>query len=163
MRFISGLFLVLIFFSVRATLAQDGSALNFGSSVTIHSDVLNEDRTCFISLPDSYVDDDDDGHTYPIIILLDGYTFFKTTVGIVHFMSSSRNRNYLMPATIVVAIENVDRERDLTVTKIKTKRVNTMGGGRNFLDFIEKELIPYVDKNSLSTEIFPKYTDLSSD
>jgi len=46
-----------------------------------------------------------------------------------------------------VAIENVDRERDFTVTKLKTKRVNTMGGGKNFLNFIEKELLSYVDKN----------------
>ena len=52
-----------------------------------------------------------------------------------------------MPETIVVAIENVDRERDFTVTKLKTKRVNTMGGGKNFLNFIEKELISYIDKN----------------
>jgi predicted alpha/beta superfamily hydrolase len=52
----------------------------------------------------------------------------------------------MMPETIIVAIENVDRERDFTVTKIKTKRVNTMGGGRDFLKFIEKELIPYIDK-----------------
>jgi predicted alpha/beta superfamily hydrolase len=52
-----------------------------------------------------------------------------------------------MPETIIVAIENVDRERDFTVNKLKTKRVNTMGGGENFLNFIEKELISYVDKN----------------
>jgi len=52
-----------------------------------------------------------------------------------------------MPETIIIAIENVDRERDFTVTKIKTKRPNTMVGGRNFLNFIEKELIPYIDKN----------------
>jgi predicted alpha/beta superfamily hydrolase len=62
-------------------------------------------------------------------------------------MGSDRNRNHYMPETITVAIENVDRERDFTVTKIKTKRPNTMGGGRKFLDFIENELIPYVDKN----------------
>ena len=84
---------------------------------------------------------------YPIIILLDGYTHFKTASGIAHFMSSNRNRNNLMPESIIIAIENIDRERDFTVTKIKTKRPNTMGGGRNFLNFIEKELISYVDEN----------------
>jgi predicted alpha/beta superfamily hydrolase len=51
-----------------------------------------------------------------------------------------------MPESIIIAIENVDRERDFTVTKIKTKRPNNMGGGRNFLNFIEKELIPHIDK-----------------
>ena len=52
-----------------------------------------------------------------------------------------------MESSFVVAIENVDRERDFTVTKIKTKRPNRMGGGRNFIQFIEKELLPYLDKN----------------
>jgi predicted alpha/beta superfamily hydrolase len=52
-----------------------------------------------------------------------------------------------MPETIIAAIENVDRERDSTITKLMTKHENTMGGGKNFLDFIEKELISYVDKN----------------
>src|SRR5690606_39393109 len=42
---------------------------------------------------------------------------------------------------------NVNRERDFTLTKLKTKRPNRMGGGRNFLNFIEKELIPFIDKN----------------
>jgi hypothetical protein len=44
------------------------------------------------------------------------------------FKGSDKNQKYLMPETIIVAIENVDRERDFTVTKLKTKRVNTMGG-----------------------------------
>ena len=114
-------------------------------TLTIHSYILDEDRLCFISLPDSYNANKD--KEYPVLILLDGYTFFKSAIGVVHFMSSDRNRNYSMPETIIVAIENVDRERDFTVTKIKTKRPNTMGGGRNFLNFIEKELIPYIDSN----------------
>lgn len=79
------------------------------------------------------------------MILLDGYTHFKTTTGILHFLSSDQVGNNMAPEMIVVAIDNVDRERDFTVTKIKTVRPNTMGGGRNFLAFIEKELIPYID------------------
>jgi predicted alpha/beta superfamily hydrolase len=114
-------------------------------TITIHSAILDEDRVCFVSLPDSY--NTNTTNEYPVLILLDGYTFFQSAIGVVHFMSSDRNRNYSMPETIIVAIENVDRERDFTHTKIKTKRANTMGGGKNFLNFIEKELIPYVDNN----------------
>ncbi|TRZ46345.1 alpha/beta hydrolase [Robertkochia solimangrovi] len=116
-------------------------------SISIHSEILNEERICLIDLPDSYNDPDEPGHSYPVLILLDGETFFKTTSGIVHFMSSGTNRNYFMPETIIVAIENVDRERDFTITKIKTTRPNTMGGGKHFLKFIENELLPYLDKN----------------
>jgi len=34
---------------------------------------------------------------------------------------------------------NIVIGKKLTITKIKTKRQNTMGGGINFLNFIEKE------------------------
>lgn len=122
------------------------SDIIIGKTLSIYSKILNEERRCFISLPGSYADSTSN-KKYPLIILLDGNAFFETTLGIVHFMSSDRNGNHFMPESIVVAIENVDRERDFTVTKIKTERPNSMGGGRFFLEFIEKELIPYLDKN----------------
>lgn len=137
----------IILFGVQFTFGQNNNDIVTGKKINIHSGILNEDRICLLSLPDSYNDSSEIEKKYPIIILLDGYTHFKTASGIVHFMSSNRNRNHLMPETIVVAIENVDRERDFTVTKIKTKRPNNMGGGRNFLDFIQKELVPYIEKN----------------
>lgn len=137
----------IILFSLQSGFSQDDNSIVSGTRFAINSNILNEERTCLISLPDSYSDESYLERTYPVIILLDGYVHFKTTAGIVHFMSSSRNRNYSMPESIIIAIENVDRERDFTVTKIKTKRPNTMGGGRNFLSFIEKELIPFIDKN----------------
>lgn len=110
----------------------------------IYSEVLGETRTFHIGLPDSYHTSED--QSYPVMILLDGYTHFKTTTGIVHFLSSDRAGNNMAPEMIVVAIDNIDRERDFTVTKIKTVRPNTMGGGRDFLTFIEEELIPYIDE-----------------
>ena len=132
---------------IQFAIGQPDASVQTTSAFTIASKVLGEDRHCLISLPDSYFEDEHLDHHYPLIILLDGETFFKTTTGIVHFMSSSRNRNLLMPETIIVAIENVDRERDFTVTKIKTKRQNTMGGGQRFLSFIATELIPHIDNN----------------
>ena len=140
-------FFCIIIFGAKTVFGQNKTDIIIGSKFIINSSILDEDRTCLISLPDSYNDLSEVKKKYPIMILLDGYTHFKTVSGIVHFMGSDRNRNHFMPETIIVAIENVDRERDFTITKLKTKRPNTMGGGRNFLDFIEKELIPYVDKN----------------
>ncbi|MCG2462175.1 alpha/beta hydrolase [Flavobacteriaceae bacterium F89] len=137
----------ILLFGVQTTFGQTKTDIIIGSKFVIKSNILDEKRTCLISLPDSYNDSSKVAKKYPIIILLDGYTHFKTASGIVHFMSSDRNRNNLMPESIIIAIENVDRERDFTVTKIKTKRPNTMGGGRKFLNFIEKELIPYIDEN----------------
>lgn len=135
-----------IFFTAFSVSAQTKSLASDAFEFTIHSEILDEDRNCLVQLPFNYAASEND-EAYPVLILLDGAIFFKTAAGIVHFMSSARNRNYMMPETIIVAIENVDRERDFTVTKIKTKRKNTMGGGWKFLEFIEKELIPYVDEN----------------
>ncbi len=131
--------------------SQDENTIELGNTLSIHSQILNENRKLLVSLPDSYQDPSKANSTYPIIILLDGFVHFKTTSAIVDFMGSRTNRNYLMPETIVVAIENVDRERDFTVTKLKTKRPNTMGGGKNFLNFIEKELIPFLDDKYRTT------------
>lgn len=131
---------------VQTTFGQNETDIIVGSKFVIKSKILDEERTCLISLPDSYNNSSEVDKKYPVIILLDGYTHFKTASGIVHFMSSNRNRNNLMPESIIIAVENIDRERDFTVTKIKTKRPNTMGGGRNFLNFIEKELVPHIDK-----------------
>ncbi len=52
---------------------------------------------------------------------------------------------------VIVGITNTDRERDLTPTHVKPDRIINAGdaaksgGGENFMGFIEKELIPYVD------------------
>lgn len=147
MKNLTYLILYIFLSAIQTTFGQNKTDIVIGSTFSIKSKILNEDRTCLISLPDSYSDPSQVARKYPIIILLDGYTHFKTATGIVHFMSSNRNRNNLMPESIIIAIENVDRERDFTVTKIKTKRPNNMGGGRNFLNFIEDELIPYIDEN----------------
>jgi len=114
-------FLYILIFGVQTTFGQNKTDIIIGSTFIIKSSILNEERTCLISLPESYNDSSEVEKKYPIIILLDGTTHFKTASGIVHFMSSNRNRNHLMPETMIIAIENVDRERDFTVTKIKTK------------------------------------------
>ena len=147
MKKLTFVILSILLSAIQVTFGQNKTDITIGSKFVIQSNILDEERTCLISLPDSYNDSSEVDKKYPIIILLDGYTHFQTASGIVDFMSSNRNRNYLMPESIIIAIENVDRERDFTVTKIKTKRPNTMGGGRNFLDFIEKELISYIDEN----------------
>ncbi len=137
----------MILFCVHSSFGQNNTDIVTGKKFVIHSGILEEDRVCLLSLPESYNDPGNVAKKYPILILLDGSTHFVTASGIVYFMSSDRNRNHFMPETIIVALENMDRERDFTVTKLKTKRPNSMGGGRNFLNFIEKELIPYIDKN----------------
>ena len=114
---------------------------------TIHSERLGENRSLNIYLPEGY--DTASPARYPVIYLLDGGTDedFIHIVGLVQFNSFPwLNR---MPPTIVVGITNVDRRRDLTYqTSIEAdrKRYPTAGHSNKFIDFIEKELQPYIDK-----------------
>ena len=136
-----------LLFGIQFIFGQNNQDIIVGTKINVHSEILNENRICLVRLPDSYSNGNSPKEKYPVIILLDGSTYFQTAAGVVYFMSSDRTRNNLMPESIIIAIENVDRERDFTVTKLKTKRPNTMGGGRKFLEFIENELLPYIDEN----------------
>ncbi|OIQ30878.1 MAG: esterase [Bacteroidetes bacterium MedPE-SWsnd-G2] len=139
--------LTVLLLTLQWSFSQGSSQLNRDYTFNLHSNILNETRTCIISFPENYWTSEKLTKSYPIVILLDGATFFKSTSSTIQFMSSDRNRNYFMQESILVAIENVDRERDFTMTKIKTKRPNTMGGGANFLAFITTELLPYLKTN----------------
>lgn len=141
--FLNFLFCPVFLLFFHTAFGQNENEAPLESIFSINSTILKEERTCLISLPDTYNDSSQLSKKYPIIILLDGNTHFKLASSTVDFMSSRRNN--MMEESIIIAINNVDRERDLTVTKIKTTRVNTMGGGRDFLAFIERELIPYID------------------
>ncbi|WP_299311468.1 alpha/beta hydrolase-fold protein [uncultured Aquimarina sp.] len=123
-----------ILFSV---VAQESKKIKIGTEFTIQSEILKEKRSYIISLPASY---DNTKKTYPLLVLSDGDYRFLYTSGLVEYLSK-KNR---IPETIIVAIPNIDRTRDLTPTNIIY--ANNSGGGKNFLDFIEKELLAEVDK-----------------
>ena len=118
--------------------AGDENKIFIGEKVTIHSKVLDEDRTMLIYLPNSY---DISNNSYPVMYLLDGAAHFHHASGIVQFMSTRG----LMPEMIVVAVTNVDRTRDFSPTHIE--KWPTTGGAEKFMGFISDELIPYIDKN----------------
>lgn len=113
----------------------------------LQSAVLKEKRTLNIYLPDGY--NAKDTTTYPVVYLLDGSADedFIHIVGLYQFNNFSWiNR---VPKSIVVGIANVDRRRDFTFrTSIEAdqKRYATSGKSANFIDFIEKELQPFINK-----------------
>jgi hypothetical protein len=87
---------------------------------------------------------------YPVLYLLDGDGHFSSVVGMIQQLSTGGNNN--CPKMIVVAIPNTDRARDLTPTHIDadppmmdSASSKTSGGGENFIAFIEKELMPYIE------------------
>ncbi len=128
---------------------QDAEQIVVGTKHSLHSNVLDEDREFWISLPESYNDPEASHKKYPLLIVLDGNSHFKTITGLVSYMSSAYNIR--IPEMIVVGIQNIDRRRDFTPDKIITVRENNTGGGEKFLRFIEDELINELDKNYRTT------------
>jgi predicted alpha/beta superfamily hydrolase len=113
-----------------------------GDRLTIKSHVLGEERVALVRTPAGYATND---QRYPVLYMTDGEAQLGHTTGTIEFLA----RNGRMPEMIVVAIANTDRTRDLTPTKATNaaSKGPPMGGGADkFLDFIEKELIPQVEK-----------------
>jgi predicted alpha/beta superfamily hydrolase len=126
-----------------ATIVGTPATLSEGERVTLHSAILGEDRIVFVSTPASY----DGQRRYPVLYLTDGQFNFDQARATVGFLS----RNVMIPQMIVVGIVNRDRTRDLYATRsdfkwgTRTIPFPNSGNADNFLAFIQKELIPWVD------------------
>ena len=137
---------LLLLTGINQVKSQDFGEIIIGTKHSLRSDILNEDREYWISLPDSYNVQESSHKSYPLLIVLDGNVHFKAISGMVNYMSSDLYRNWKIPEMIVVGIQNVDRRRDYTPDKIVTVRENNSGGGERFLSFLEDELIPELDQ-----------------
>jgi uncharacterized protein len=111
-----------------------------GQKKVIHSDILQEDRTYQIYLPESYNWALD--RSYPVLYVLDGESHFLHTTGSVSYLSSQGE----IPELIVVAITSTIRIRDFTQTDWPTHWIGG-GGAVNFKSFLSDELLPTVEKN----------------
>jgi predicted alpha/beta superfamily hydrolase len=126
--------------------AQKDNRITIGTVDTVYSKILNEKRTILVHVPDG-----DKTQRYPVLYILDGEDHFQSAVAIVEQISG------IIPNMVIIGITNTDRERDLTPTHVNPDRyVNAgeakhTGGGEKFINFIEKELIPYVDSHYPTT------------
>jgi hypothetical protein len=123
-----------------------------GERFVLHSKILKEDRPYLVYLPPSYESRKFLPQKYPVLYLLDGDSHLPWASGVVYFMSAGINFNYQVPEMIIVAIRDTDRTRDLTPTH-SAQDINgkdapgfaSSGGGDNFLDFLQEELIPHIE------------------
>ncbi len=142
-----------IFFSLIFSLAmltgfaqKKDNRITIGTVDTVYSNILKEKRAVYIHVPEG-----DKNEHFPVLYILDGETHFQSAVAIVEQISG------IVPNMVIVGICNTDRERDLTPTHVKPDRIINAGdaaksgGGENFMGFIEKELIPYVDAHYPTT------------
>jgi len=116
---------------------------------SLFSNVLNESREYWVRLPENY--SPNSNVKYPVVYLLDGFSL-KNNLETVY----DNYWGHYLPHMILVGISNrTNRTRDLTISQIKERRGSAMnvetGGADNFRQFIEKELIPYIDKTYPTT------------
>ncbi|OXA77760.1 esterase [Flavobacterium frigidimaris] len=131
--------------------AQNKNTIQIGTVDSIFSKVLNENRKVWIHLPKSAQNTGFGKQKYPVVYLLDGDGHFSSVVGMIEELSEV-NGNTLCPEMIVVGITNTNRNRDLTPTHsdvdlpfVPKNLSEQSGGGEKFVEFLEKELIPYID------------------
>jgi predicted alpha/beta superfamily hydrolase len=118
-------------------LAQDVTA-TLGVTRTIKSSILSEGRKVVVHLPASYITS---GNAYPVLYLLDGTpAFLLEMIAITTRLRNDRNA----PEMIIVAIENTDRNRDMM--PVVAKDLPGPPRAEAFLGFLEKELIPDIEK-----------------
>lgn len=140
--------ILLIGLLITPLLVKSQEEVVIGKTYNIHSEILNEDRKYSVYLPASYNDPNFSPKDYMVMYLLDGDMHFASTSGMIHHMTAGINGNYQIPEMIIVAIHNIGgirlRRRDLTTTE-RPNVFPLSGGGKKFMGFIEKEIIPTIE------------------
>ncbi|MFZ2906946.1 MAG: alpha/beta hydrolase-fold protein [Cyclobacteriaceae bacterium] len=112
---------------------------------TLHSDILQETRDVEITLPRNYSTQ----KQYPVLYILDAGVLQDHSFKALDVLAE----NGYAPETIVVGIPNLSmetRQRDLTPPYMMTDidgSASGTGSGDTFLNFLEEELIPFIDSH----------------
>jgi predicted alpha/beta superfamily hydrolase len=116
---------------------------------SLFSTSLEENREFWVKLPENYEPNGD--QKYPVVYLLDGFSLQNTLETVYN-----NYWGHYLPHMILVGISNKNnRTKDLTTSQVKMRRGSTMdtetGGAEKLTQFIEKELIPYIDNQYPTT------------
>ena len=112
---------------------------------TLHSSVLNEDRVVLVRTPHNY---DKTKGPFPVLYLADGPLHINLVGSTMDFLAQGDR----MPPLIIVGIANTDRTRDMTPSHSDEKSPDgtvtypTSGGADHFVDFIQNELMPEIER-----------------
>ena len=146
---IPGCYILLLVLFVDHVDAQETGKVIIGDELTLFSEILDEERTIYIYLPESYLVST---FEYPVLYLLDAEWDFHHTTGTVEFLSGAGK----IPELIVVGIVNTNRSRDLTPEapndSVSQAFWGEIGGAADFRLFIKNELIPFVDSTYRTVE-----------
>lgn len=115
---------------------------------TIDSKILGKTYDIFVKTPADYDSDSAAKKHYPVIYLNDGPYTFQVASGVTHLpMNVGKLEQAILVGISFAHGENGmdSRVRDLTQTEDKDWKRYKTGGGPAYLDFIEKEVLPFVE------------------
>ncbi|MBT8316935.1 MAG: esterase [Lutibacter sp.] len=141
--------IVFLFITSFQIISSQNNEIKLSITDSIYSETLNESKNIWVQLPENY--NPESNEMYPVVYLLDGFSLRNNLETVYN--------NYLghyLPDMILIGVSNSkNRMRDLTTSQIKMRRGAEMnkatGGADKFTQFIEKELIPYVDSKFHTT------------
>lgn len=120
------------------------SLVSFGQRDSLYSTILKENRPLWIYSP--HVDTTWlVKPAYPVLYVLDGDFHFATLYTMIQQLGVI-NGNTALPQMIIVGIPNTNRNRTRDLTPTADTTDNSSGGGEPFTAFLEKELVPYINK-----------------
>ncbi len=130
-------------------LSAQSSALEAEVIDSVYSELFEEHRAIWVKLPENY--NPNSSEKYPVVYLLDGFSLKRDLEAVY-----GNYWGHYLPHMILVGISNrTNRTRDLTTSTVDTRRGSAMtqatGGAEKFTQFIEEELIPFVDKKYPTT------------
>lgn len=124
--------------------AQDSQPIVLGQRLSIHSEILKQDRPYWVYLPPSY-GAEEGAKRFPVMYLLDGGAHFNAATGVVHHLSSPNSGVGRIPEMIIVALPNMGRTHNLTPTHVDHGPFSeNSGGAADFLRFMREELFPAI-------------------
>lgn len=140
--------LILFFIPARFILPQDYISKNEFEDFSlyntkagyIYSENVADPFFILVSVPDSYASGD---NNYPVIYVLDGDISFGMAASISRYLQIGNN----IPELIVVGIGYGALNKSIVKKRNRDYKPEQAGGAENFLEFIKKELIPYIETN----------------
>lgn len=124
-----------VFITVQARSDQNETNIIIGKSYELSSDILGETRRIQISLPDGY--DKNTADKYSVVYVIDGQWYFPYVVGL---QTRLRATVQSIPPLIIVGLEMGFPSRFGWLRSTSAK-------ADQFLGFIEKEVMPFVETN----------------
>jgi len=140
--------LIPFFISARFILPQDNISQNEFEDFSlyntkagyIYSEIVADSFFILVSVPDSYASG---YNNYPVLYVLDGDISFGMAASISRYLQIGNN----IPELILVGIGYGSLNKSVVKKRNRDYKPEQTGGAENFLEFINKELIPYIDGN----------------